>query len=152
MSVDINDQYDKIFRYCYYKVHDRDLAEDLTQETFLRFLESSHYKDMGKELHYLYTIAGNLCTDAYHRKQTEELTENITDNKDYEDFILTNVALGNAIGNLPAEDQEIIILRYVNEVPIGVLSELYGISRFKMSRRIKQIITRLKNDFKGSEG
>lgn len=144
MSIDINDQYDKIFRYCYYKIHTRDIAEDLTQETFLRFLESPHYRDMGKELHYLYTIAGNLCKDAFHRRTAEELDENIADDKDYEDFILTNVALGNAIKNLPEEDKEIIILRYINDVPIGVLGELFGMSRFRMSRRIKGILRHLK--------
>ena len=144
MSIDINDQYDKIFRYCYYKIHDRDIAEDLTQETFLRFLESLHYRDMGKELHYLYTIAGNLCKDAFHRRTAEELDENIADDKDYEDFILTNVALGNAIKNLPEEDKEIIILRYINDVPIGVLGELFGMSRFRMSRRIKGILRHLR--------
>ena len=144
MSIDINDQYDKIFRYCYYKIHDRDIAEDLTQDTFLRFLESPHYRDMGKELHYLYTIAGNLCKDAFHRRTAEELDENIADDKDYEDFILTNVALGNAIKNLPEEDKEIIILRYINDVPIGVLGELFGMSRFRMSRRIKGILRHLK--------
>ena len=144
MSIDINDQYDKIFRYCYYKIHTRDIAEDLTQETFLRFLESPHYRDMGKELHYLYTIAGNLCKDAFHRRTAEELDENIADDKDYEDFILTNVALGNAIKNLPEEDKEIIILRYINDVPIGVLGELFGMSRFRMSRRIKGILRHLR--------
>lgn len=144
MSIDINDQYDKIFRYCYYKIHDRDIAEDLTQETFLRFLESPHYRDMGKELHYLYMIAGNLCKDAFHRRTAEELDEKIADDKDYEDFILTNVALGNAIKNLPEEDKEIIILRYINDVPIGVLGELFGMSRFRMSRRIKGILRHLR--------
>ena len=144
MSIDINDQYDKIFRYCYYKIHDRDIAEDLTQDTFLRFLESPHYRDMGKELHYLYAIAGNLCKDAFHRRTAEELDEKIADDKDYEDFILTNVALGNAIKNLPEEDKEIIILRYINDVPIGVLGELFGMSRFRMSRRIKGILRHLR--------
>ena len=149
MSVDIKEQYEKIFRYCYYKVHDRDIAEDLTQETFLRFLESPHYRDMGKELHYLYTIAGNLCIDSFHRKYGEEISECIADDKDYEDCILKNVALGNAIKRLPDEDKEIIMLRYVNEVPVSVLSSLFGISRFKMSRRIKKILDTLKKDFQG---
>ena len=152
MSIDINDQYDKIFRYCYYKIHDRYIAEDLTQETFLRFLESPHYRDMGKELHYLYTIAGNLCKDAFHRRTAEELDENIADDKDYEDFILTNVALGNAIKNLPEEDKEIIILRYINDVPIGVLGELFGMSRFRMSRRIKGILRHLRQTLDREEG
>lgn len=152
MSIDINDQYDKIFRYCYYKIHDRDIAEDLTQDTFLRFLESPHYRDMGKELHYLYTIAGNLCKDAFHRRTAEELDEKIADDKDYEDFILTNVALGNAIKNLPEEDKEIIILRYINDVPIGVLGELFGMSRFRMSRRIKGILRHLRQTLDREEG
>lgn len=152
MSIDINDQYDKIFRYCYYKIHNRDIAEDLTQDTFLRFLESPHYRDMGKELHYLYTIAGNLCKDAFHRRTAEELDEKIADDKDYEDFILTNVALGNAIKNLPEEDKEIIILRYINDVPIGVLGELFGMSRFRMSRRIKGILRHLRQTLDREEG
>ncbi len=152
MSIDINDQYDKIFRYCYYKIHDRDIAENLTQDTFLRFLESPHYRDIGKELHYLYTIAGNLCKDAFHRRTAEELDENIADDKDYEDFILTNVALGNAIKNLPEEDKEIIILRYINDVPIGVLGELFGMSRFRMSRRIKGILRHLRQALDREEG
>ena len=78
-----------------------------------------------------------------------ELTENIPDNKDYEDCILTNVALGNAIKELPEEERELIVLRYVNEVPVMVLAELYGISRFKMGRMLKGILDKLRKNFKG---
>ncbi|MGB4093944.1 MAG: sigma-70 family RNA polymerase sigma factor [Ruminococcus flavefaciens] len=149
MSVDLKDQYEKIFRFCFFKLHDRTAAEDLTQETFLRFLESSHYTNMNKELHYLYTIAGNLCADHFRKKASVELTENIPDSKDYEDCILTNVALGNAIKALPEEERELIVLRYVNEVPVVVLAELYGISRFKMGRILKSILDKLRKNFKG---
>ena len=34
MAIEIRDQYDKIYRYCYHKVKNAVLAEDLTQETF----------------------------------------------------------------------------------------------------------------------
>jgi len=61
MSLDLKDQYDRILRYCFHKVHNRDTAEDITQETFLRFLEHPQYHNIGKDLQYLYTIAGNLC-------------------------------------------------------------------------------------------
>ena len=70
VSVDLKDQYDKLFRYCFFKVRDRAAAEDMTQETFLRFLESPHYRNMNKELHYLYTIAGNLCKDHFRKRRT----------------------------------------------------------------------------------
>lgn len=151
MSVDLKDQYNKIFRYCFFKVRDRAAAEDMTQETFLRFLESPHYRNINKELHYLYTIAGNLCKDHFRKRVTEELTENIPDSNDYEECILTNVALGNAIKALPEDERELVVLRYVNDVPIIVLAELYGISRFKMGRKIKSILEKLRKNFNGLE-
>lgn len=36
MSVSLQDQYDKIYKYCYFKVKDKYIAEDITQETFLK--------------------------------------------------------------------------------------------------------------------
>ena len=63
MRTDIEENYNKIYKYCFFHVHDRILAEDLTQETFLRALPHG----MEGELPYLYTVAGNLCTD-YYRK------------------------------------------------------------------------------------
>ena len=69
--MDIEEQYDKIYRYCYFKLSNQQLAEDITQETFLRFLESNTYYEKGKKLRYLYTIAHNLCVDIY-RSKTED--------------------------------------------------------------------------------
>lgn len=149
MSEELKEQYEKIFRYCFFKVHDREAAEDITQETFLRFLESPNYTDMNKELRYLYTIAGNLCADHFRKKPAEELSENIPDEHDIEESILTNAALGTAIQSLPQEDRELVVLRYINDVPVSVLAELYGISRFKMGRRIKCILDDLRKSFKG---
>lgn len=149
MSEELKEQYEKIFRYCFFKVHDREAAEDITQETFLRFLESPNYTDMNKELRYLYTIAGNLCADHFRRKPAEELSEDIPDESDFEDCILNSAALGTAIRSLPQEDRELVVLRYINETPVSVLAELYGISRFKMGRRIKVILDELRKQFKG---
>ena len=35
MALDIEEQYDKIYRYCYYRLRNREQAEDITQETSL---------------------------------------------------------------------------------------------------------------------
>ncbi len=67
--MDLEEQYDKLYRYCYSKVHQRELAEDITQEAFLRFLESRYYVNNGKSLQYLYTTARNLCIDEYRKKK-----------------------------------------------------------------------------------
>ena len=50
---------------------------------------------------------------------------------------------------MPQEDRELVVLRYINDVPVSVLAELYGMSRFKMGRRIKCILDALRKSFKG---
>ena len=68
--MDLEEQYTKLLQYCYARVKDRDLAEDLVQESFLRFWQAKSYQSMGKEMAYLYTIARNLCLDEHKRKRT----------------------------------------------------------------------------------
>lgn len=77
MSIDLEAQYDKIYRYCYFRLHDRELSEDITQETFLRYFASYHQTDSVFMLKYLYTIARNLFIDEYRRdgKRKEEQTD-----------------------------------------------------------------------------
>lgn len=53
---------------------------------------------------------------------------------------------------LSTEDREIIMLRYINEVPVGTLSKMYSVSRFSMSRRISRILAELKKDLNEKEG
>lgn len=75
MSFDISDQYDKVYRYCYLRVKKREIAEDITQETFLRYLEHPQYHNIDKTLQLLYTIAGNLCADEFRKRPSSEISE-----------------------------------------------------------------------------
>ena len=88
-------------------------------------------------LQYLYTIARNLCTDEYRKSASElcpvELSCQDTDP-------LLSIALRAELDKLDAEDRELILLRYVNEVPVKVLCGLYQQSRFSLHRRMKRIL------------
>ena len=76
--MNIEDEYDKIFRFCYWKVRSKEIAEDLTQETFLRFLDSQ-YTEQGKRIRYLYTIARNLCIDESRKHKPAEIHDEVPD-------------------------------------------------------------------------
>lgn len=141
MGLDIDQHYDKIYNYCYFRLQDRNLAEDITQETFLRFFASETYRDTGRALQYLYTVARNLCTDERRRPKSEELSKEII--FDNEDKLVTNLDLKDAMGRLTEDERELIVLRYVNEVPISVMCKLYGMSRFAMYRKIQVILKKL---------
>lgn len=146
MSLDLKEQYDKIYRYCYLRVRSREVAEDLTQETFLRYIEHPQYHSSDKTLQLLYTIAGNLCSDEFRRRKPEELNEEPLSDVNVEKTVLESYALKDALQNLSDEDREMILLRYINEVPVNVIAGLYNISRFAVNRRIKAILNYLRNE------
>jgi len=142
MNIDIDEQYDKVYRYCYFRVKNQHLAEDITQETFLRFFESSSYKDTGRPLAYLYTVARNLCIDEFRKVHTEELKEEIVQNG-FEDAVVEKENLHQAMESLSKEEQELILLRYVNEVSLADLSKMYEKSRFALYRELSKITSKL---------
>lgn len=143
MSIDIDEQYSKIYKYCYFKLGNASLAEDLTQETFLRYFSQSTYIDRGKGLAYLYTIAKNLCIDTYKAKSTAVLKEEHLAPEGMHNVEL-QIAVRQALKMLTREEQELLLLRYANEVSVGEICGIMGMSRFSVYRRITAALAQLK--------
>lgn len=141
MDFDIEKEYSKIYRYCYFKLHKDDIAEDITQETFLKFFSQSSYISRGKPMAYLYTIAKNLCNDYYNKKENLPLDEKLTYLMPDDD---ERMIVNNAIKQLTIEHQELLLLRYFNGLHIVEISELTKQSRFVVSRKINKALKVLK--------
>ena len=141
--MDYEEQYDKIYRFCYFRVKNAAVAEDITQETFLRFLENDTYRENGKGLQYLYTIARNLCIDEYRRQVTEELPEELP-MEGFETMVTEAVFMRQALLKLTPMERELVLLRFVNEVPVNVICKLQECSRFALNRKMKQILKKLR--------
>ncbi|MCR4794041.1 MULTISPECIES: RNA polymerase sigma factor [Ruminococcus] len=150
MAFDIDEQYDKIYRYCYLKTKHKETAEDITQETFLRYLEHPQYSNIDKTLQLLYTIAGNLCRDEFRKQKTDELTDTEASSDNVEENVLSDLELKTALTKLSEDDRELILLRYINEVPVNVMAKLYNISRFALNRRINRVLGQL-HEYMGKE-
>ena len=149
MSVNIEEQYDKIYRYCYFKMYDDQIAQDITQETFLRFCKQGLNLGSDKELPYLYTIAKNLCIDHFRKRTVEsleEITEEVID--DPTEDLISNLTLRMTISKLPEDEQELIFLRYVNEISIATICKITGLSRFAVYRRLSKSLKWLKEELK----
>ena len=147
--MDIEEQYDKIYRYCYFRLYDKQLAQDITQETFLRFYRQGSSFDHGKELPYLYTIAKNLCIDEF-RKRTVDSIEEI-ENKatsDPSEEWIDALVLRSIVSKLPNDEQELLFLRYANELPITSICKITGLSRFAVYRRLSKSLKWLKEELK----
>ena len=163
-KTNLDEQYDRIYRYCYFKLHRREAAEDITQETFLRYLEHYGERDQEWDLRYLYRIAHNLCVDEYRKLTFEPLPDEEVKDKtaqewavlkrqseeisaqDHADKTVTTLWLRNALNKLSEEEQEILLLRYANEVPNNVIGQMLGISRFALYRKMQQALRKLQKE------
>jgi len=148
VSLSLQEQYDKVYRFCYFKVKNSHLAEDLTQETFLRFFSNNNYIGRGKPLAYLYTIAKNLCTDEFRKKVAEPFSEEHVDTNTAFDNVNLSVSMQRALKFLSDDVQEILLLRFANDLTIGEIASFTGLSRFAIRRKINSALSQLKTILK----
>lgn len=138
----IYDRYmDTVFRFIYFRVGNRQLAEDLTAETFVRALKrigsvTWQGRDLGA---WLVTIARNLVADHFKsgRFRLEVTTGDLLD-ADREDRgpegspevavieHITNVALLTAVKKLNTEQQECIVLRFLQGFSVAETARAMG--------------------------
>lgn len=147
-DVFIRRYYGDILRYCAYGCANTGCAEDLTQETFVRFFEKlSDYRHMGKAKNYLYTIAGNLCRNEYKRQtgvpmEEESLAREMTLGNDA-DMVIDRVMMEWAIAQLPQEQQEVIDLYYFREMKLREIAAALHIGLPLVKYRLRRAKSRL---------
>jgi len=131
----------RIFRFVFLKIGNKENAEDLTSETFMRFWiyvqKEKITKDSAEPV--IYRIARNLIIDFYRKKEviTNEIDEVIANKifDEHQDFIEKMInkeeirEIMEAIKELKDEYQEIIILRFVEELEIEEIAEITGKSK-----------------------
>ena len=126
-----------VYRFVYYRVGSVALAEDLAAETFFRALRSmSSFRWQGKDFGaWLVTIARNLTADHYKagRTRLEYTTEDMTAHDSVtegpEDTVLaslTNETLLSTLRELPAEQQECLIMRFLQGLSIAETAKALG--------------------------
>lgn len=146
-----SDYGDAIFRFCMVKVSNVELAEDMTQEVFMRYWQ---YLRDGKEMtntrSLLYTIANNMAKDWYKRKKATSLDDELESGNEPQDTDVgpeTSAAYAEvlrAIEDLEPGDKEVLLLTHVEGLPPKEIAEVLGESANVISVRINRATKRLK--------
>lgn len=131
--------YPEILKYCGFHCPDRELAEDLTQETFLRFFGAlPQYQHRGKVKNYLYTIAGNLCRDQYSARHPLPLEAAGDVGRDPIPEAEERLLLGRAIRRLPEEQREVMILHYYQGLKLSEVAAILKIGLPLVKHRLRR--------------
>ena len=144
-----------IYRFVFFKVSNQEEAEDLTSEVFLRFWQylSTQGKKVDNARALLYRIARNAVIDFYRKSGRNSVALDETHADTIEDTsvdlekdieIRDEVSrLREIIGKLGASDQELITLRYIEDLSVAeiadVLEKSAGAVRVALHRAIKAL-------------
>ena len=144
LTILINRHQSKIFGFIYSKISDRDVSNDIFQDTFIKViktLKSKSYNEEGKFLPWVMRIAHNLIIDHFRKnkkmplfRETEEFSifsimsdNSLTiENKIIQDQV--EIDLRKLIEELPADQKEVLIMRMYQDMSFKEISELTGVS------------------------
>ena len=124
----------KVMGYIRARVRGRADAEDLHSEVFEKILRKLEGFDPSKASlnTWIFTITRNTLIVHYRRqKPSDELDENISDDTELDEDLLSNETLSElaaALKRLPQQMMDIIVLRYYDGKPLTEIAEMMQLS------------------------
>ena len=137
---------DRLFQYILFVVRDKDTAEDIFQETFLKAiakLNHGHYRPSAKFMGWMMRIAHNAVMDWFRDQKSQNIIEPTQDNdlsnlnpKDILDGFVEADYVNEQIlrdvkrimDNLPPSQREVVFMRYYQELSFKEIAETTGVS------------------------
>lgn len=136
----------KLFSYILFVVRDRDKADDIFQETFVKVITKLHqgkYTNTGKFSAWLMRIAHNVIMDSYREHRAEHIVEQGEDNdlSNLNPTYLMEANIENQYVNeqvlmdvkkmmnlLPPAQREVVYMRFYQELSFKEIAELTNVS------------------------
>jgi RNA polymerase sigma-70 factor (ECF subfamily) len=161
LAILINRHQSKIYGYIYSKVSNRDVTEDIFQETFFKVIHTlkskKYYNEEGKFLSWVLRIASNLIIDKFRNdkkmplnRDTDELLifSRITDDSlNIERRLIKNqveIDIKTIIEKLPHDQKEVIMMRYFLDMSFKEIADFTGVSVNTTLGRMRYAITNLR--------
>jgi RNA polymerase sigma-70 factor (ECF subfamily) len=156
-----------VFNFILRYVGDKETAEDLLQETFMRVIKGAEaYKRQAKFTTWLYTIARNLCVDQTRRRKHRRHasldapmasdadsgtlldvipgSEMASDRKTVNKQLYTR--LQGAIAALGDEQREVFLMREFLDMPFKQIAEVVGVPENTVKSRMRYALEKLRLD------
>jgi RNA polymerase sigma-70 factor, ECF subfamily len=156
----------RLLRYLVYLSGNRELAEDLFQETWIRVLERGHQYDGQREFStWLYTIARNLTID-YMRKKSPISLDGLMEDEDRAPFEPEDTRpmawevvqqheqaeqISTALVGIPVEYRETVVLRFQEGLALDEIAMVTGTRLGTVKSRLYRGLNMLMARMKGAQ-
>ncbi len=152
----------RLFSYILFVVRDRNTAEDIFQETFVKVitrLQDGKYTTSGKFSAWIMRIAHNVIMDWYRDQRTERVVEATQDN-DLSNISGSELVVGsieshyvnsqvmrdvrNLLDNLPPTQREVVFMRYYQQLSFKEIADTTSVSINTALGRMRYAILNLR--------
>ena len=148
----------KVYGYIFSVVKDKNVADDIFQDTFLKVVQtinSGMYKDENKFIHWVMRISHNLIVDHFRRvsklptvNKNDFLLENLRVLDDNVEKVViknqTRQDIRKLIKKLPDEQRRVVILRHYGKYEFKDIAEKTGVSINTALGRMRYAIINLR--------
>ena len=137
-------------------VCNRQLAEDIMQETFVQVYKKAHlYRTGTNPRGWIFTVARNLAYDALRQKNRVVLAFNeqleCLEATGPEEEVVEHVDFRRRLMNLPDQERQIIILKLVNQFTHSEISQILNIPEGTVKWKYRKALNQLKQEIGGEQ-
>ena len=145
-----------VLRVSYYYLGNREQAEDVTQDVFVRLLTNRPVLERGHEKAWLLKVALNRCRDIWRGSWFKKI---ILGHPAFELFTAPDeigasadkYALAEAVNQLRPEFKEVVLLFYYQGFNVSEIAEMLDIAEGTVSSRLSRARNKLQEELKGDE-
>jgi RNA polymerase sigma factor (sigma-70 family) len=157
----------RVFAYILMIVKDKELSEDLFQDTFIKVINtirSGQYKEEGKFIQWVMRIAHNLIIDHFRKAKRIPVVENSDDYNIFdrvripvesvEDVMITEQIhqdVKKLIDYLPKEQREVLVMRHYGDMSFKDIAEVTNVSINTALGRMRYALINLRKLVKENE-
>jgi len=149
----------RIFRYCRFRLYSRELAEDVTSAVFLGMVKhTAKLRGRTREevLRWLYRAAGNQIASAIRssRRREKILSEATRERQEAQEGegLADWGALNKALFSLKKRDQEVVVLRYFEDLDAMQIAQIVGTSHTNVRSILALACGKLREQLESSFG
>jgi RNA polymerase sigma-70 factor (family 1) len=150
-KTDYNELAQPLFRFIYFKAKDKQLAQDIVQDSFVKYWDKIENIGDGKEKSYLFTTAKNLLFNNIEHKKVVEKYQNSKplNTKSSTPLFELEVTefkekLENAIAGLPDKQREVFLMHRIEGYKYKEISTLLDLSQKAVEKRMSQALIALR--------
>ena len=145
-----------VLRVSYYYLGNREMAEDVTQDVFVKLLTNQPALEEGREKAWLLKVALNRCRDLWRSAWIKKV---VLGQPGFECFpapdeigqIADQYALSAAVNRLKPEFKEVVLLFYYQGFSVTEIADMLQIAEGTVSSRLSRAREKLQNELKGDE-